>query len=413
MKTKSFNYVFLLALVAVFLSACQDGGKFVTITNETSRMRVEEPVIILRADLESAYGKLPVDKFPVLTTPEGDIVPVQHDDLTGDGLWDEMFMLITQPPESAISYSLLFVEPGELPVFEARTNVRFARIQDGEYIPLISGNRLSKEEGLAGGVFQMEGPAWENERVGFRNYFDVRNGMDIFGKITTDMVLDRVGINEDYHFKQDWGQDILRVGTSLGAGSLALEIDGELHRVAPEADGTYELITQGPLRSTLRFAFNNWVINGQTYSLVHEIDIFGGAWYYQSRVFLEANPGNATLVAGITSIDLAEKKALELQNSSVITIATHGPQAYDYEQLGMAIMLNQNTYVGYDHTDDQSGMPNTFIVRMNPIGNEPVSFRYYACWDYSEPRFSDADYFTEFLNYEGMKMAAPLVVALK
>jgi hypothetical protein len=71
MKTKSFNYVFLLALVAVFLSACQDGGKFVTITNETSRMRVEEPVIILRADLESAYGKLPNGKFPVLTTEGG------------------------------------------------------------------------------------------------------------------------------------------------------------------------------------------------------------------------------------------------------------------------------------------------------------------------------------------------------
>ena len=39
----------------------------------------------------------------------------------------------------------------------------------------------------------MEGSAWENDLVGFRNYMDQRNGMDIFGKTTPDMVLDQCG----------------------------------------------------------------------------------------------------------------------------------------------------------------------------------------------------------------------------
>jgi len=30
-------------------------------------------------------------------------------------------------------------------------------------------------------AFQMEGPGWENDVVGFRNYFDARNGIDIYG----------------------------------------------------------------------------------------------------------------------------------------------------------------------------------------------------------------------------------------
>ncbi len=43
-------------------------------------------------------------------------------------------------------------------------------------------------------AYQMEGPAWENDLVGFRNYLDQRNGMDIFGKIESRMVLDSVGV---------------------------------------------------------------------------------------------------------------------------------------------------------------------------------------------------------------------------
>ena len=401
-----------LFLLAVMLTGCKSGQPEIVITNAEPLMRVDEPVIMSRADLESRLGKLPAGTLPVLVSASGDTLAVQHDDRDGDGLWDEMLVLVTQDPEQTASYSLAFVAPVELPVPETRTSVRFARIQDGEYIPLITAKRLTAEEGLAGGVFQMEGPAWENEKVAFRNYFDVRNGMDIFGKTTRDMVLHRVGINEDYHYKQDWGQDILRVGASLGSGSLALELDGKLYRVGPGAEAYYELVNQGPLRSTIRFTFSNWMIEGEEYELVHDIDILAGTWYYTSRVTLTKNPGNATLIAGITTIDLPEKSAQVHIDQSVVTIATHGPQAYDYEMLGMAIMLKEDAYAGYFHTEAQSDIPLTFAIRMQVAENEPVVFRYYACWDYSEPRFTDPGYFMEFLMYESAKWAKPLKVTI-
>ncbi len=43
-------------------------------------------------------------------------------------------------------------------------------------------------------VYQMEGPAWENDIVAFRNYYDARNGIDIYGKRVNEMVLDSVGL---------------------------------------------------------------------------------------------------------------------------------------------------------------------------------------------------------------------------
>ena len=40
------------------------------------------------------------------------------------------------------------------------------------------------------------------------------------------MVLDEVGTDtaKNYHQLSDWGMDILKVGTSLGAGALALQL---------------------------------------------------------------------------------------------------------------------------------------------------------------------------------------------
>ena len=45
-------------------------------------------------------------------------------------------------------------------------------------------------------LYQMEGPAWESDKVAYRFYLDERNRIDIFGKSTPKMVLDIVGKND-------------------------------------------------------------------------------------------------------------------------------------------------------------------------------------------------------------------------
>jgi hypothetical protein len=273
---------------------------------------------------------------------------------------------------------------------------------------------LSAADGLAGGKFQFEGPGWENDRVGFRNYFDIRNGIDIFGKLTSDMVLDRVGINENYHVHQEWGMDILKVGASLGGGSLALERNGNLHRVAPDAEGTYELITQGPLRSVFQLRFDNWLIDDNTYTLIHEISIHGGAWFYESKVYLDAPGGQHTIIGGITSLDLDDKTAYrEIRSEGVVAFGTHGTQAIEGEVLGMAIMVDEDFYAGYEYIEEGEDISDTFMINMSHSDDKSVSFRFYSCWELSEPRFSQADYFYEFLSNEGKKMAQPLRIVMR
>ncbi len=64
----------------------------------------------------------------------------------------------------------------EYPEFPQKTNIRFARHADfNEELEYAERLQSSKTE-ISSKEFLMEGPAWENDLIGFRNYFDLKNG---------------------------------------------------------------------------------------------------------------------------------------------------------------------------------------------------------------------------------------------
>lgn len=415
---KTLKISALALLLAMVFMACQKSESLITLTNDTSIERIDEAIAISRADLEKQIGKISKGLVPMLTSENEEVIPSQIDDLDGDGQWDELFLLADIAANSSINLKITLVKANELPTFTQRSNVWLASPQeDGTYREVKAVNRpnITRENhGQTKKYFQFEGPGWENDRVGFRNYFDERNGMDIFGKTTTDMVLQNVGIDEDYHALQTWGMDILKVGASLGAGSIALEIDGTLHRVAPGSEGSYELVANGPLRSIFRFRFNNWVINENTYSVLHEITIYGGAWYYVSRVSVEGVEGNANIVTGITTIDLDHKQATFTDfDNGIVALSTHGQQAIEGEYLGMAVMLCKDSYIDFEYLDGKAeDINHTFIVRLKK-SEKPSTFRFYSAWELSDRIFAEAESFQELLKHDALRIASPIQLEIK
>jgi hypothetical protein len=415
---KGLKVYLLVFFLAAFSMACQRSEFTIVLTNDTSYDRVDEPVIISRADLEKQTGKISDGFVPMLVAENGMVIPSQADDINGDGIWDELFLLASLAAHSQARLSLSLVNPGQLPVFIRRSNVRLASPQeDGIYTEVKAAERpaISRENhGQTRRFFQFEGPGWENDRVGFRNYFDERNGMDIFGKTTEVMVLENVGINEDYHALQDWGMDILKVGASLGAGAIALELDGDLHRVAPGSDGSYKLVTNGPLRSIFQLRFDNWNIKGNQFRVLHEITIYGSAWYYKSNVSVESDVQEVNIVTGITTLDLDEKQAnfTDYENG-IVSLSTHGQQAIEGEYLGMAVMLETDDYLDYEYLDANApDINHTFAIRMKP-GQSSVSYKFYSSWEVSDERFASSAGFAALLENDALRMGSPLEVQIK
>jgi len=414
---KSLKIHLLVFLMATFSMACQRSENTLVLTNDTPYERVDEPVVITRAELEKQTGKIAVGLVPMLTSENGEVIPSQVDDLDGNGEWDELFLLANIPANANTNLKLKLVKPEKLPEFTQRSNIWLASPQeDGSYLEVKKADRpaISRENhGQTRYLFQFEGPGWENDRLGFRNYFDERNGMDIFGKTTESMVLQNVGVDEDYHALQDWGMDILKVGASLGAGSIALEVNGNLHRGGPGSQGSYELVTNGPMRSILRFRFDNWQIENTTCSVLHEIFIYGGAWYYVSKVSVEGLD-DAKIVTGITTIDLEEKQAsFSDYENGIVSLSTHGQQAIEGEYLGMAVILTEADYLGFEYLDENAeDINHTFIVRMKSA-EKPAAFRYYSAWELSDQNFASAEKFEEMLKADAQRMGSPVRVEIK
>lgn len=414
---KSGYYLVLCSFMMLSLS-CSRPEASIVLSNPTSWDRVDEPVVITRTDLEKQMGKISNGFVPMLTSEGGMVIPTQVDDLNGDGTWDELFLLANVPAQSRIALTVTLINPGQLPVFTQRSQAWLASPQeDGSYQEVKTVQRPAitrQNHGQTKRYFQFEGPGWENDRLGFRNYFDERNGMDIFGKTTETMVLQNVGINEDYHKLQSWGMDILKVGASLGAGSIALEVDGQLRRVAPGSEGTYELVTNGPLRSIIRLGFDNWQVEGNTFHVLHEITIYGGAWYYLSTVTVEGMTDNSRVVTGIVSLDLEDKQAgfTDYENG-IVALSTHGRQAIEGEYLGMAVMLHKADYSAYTYLDANApDINHTFAVKMN-AGQTLVSYKFYSAWELSDERFASAEAFAQLLKNDALIMGSPIQLEIK
>ncbi len=410
-------FFLFIAVVLISASGCEQPWQRVLILeNNTEVSRTDEALTITRVDMERWFGDLPADLTPVLINSDGDTIPSQADDLMGNDVWDELFFLYSFDPLEEVEVTLEFVLPEDVPSFERRSNIHFARITDQdeyEEVTYMDRPSIAPEDAIrTREFFQYEGPGWENDVVGFRNYFDERNGFDIFGKTTSEMVLQDVGIDEDYHELQDWGMDILKVGSTLGAGNIALIENDTLIRAAFPSNSYFKEVVEGPLRSIFRLVFEDWQVGGETYDLVHEISIWGGAWFYEADIILSGIEEEKTMAAGITTLDLQED-SLHVDESfqDHVFIATHDTQGYMGEYLGMAIMVNKDHYSGYDKAPEEGAdVVQSYYVEM-PLKNDlPSTYRFYSCWELSDENLRNRDYFLDLLRSDAFRMDHPIVI---
>lgn len=251
----------------------------------------------------------------------------------------------------------------------------------------------------------MEGPAWENDLVGFRNYYDARNGIDIFGKATTDMALDSAGIRgQNYHELDDWGMDILKVGNSLGAGAIGLRVDDEVYRVGSSDRGTYEFITEGPVRAMLKLNYFGVPVAGRTYDIEHQISIYADDHFYRSEVTVDGLHGDEQLVTGI--VNMHQKESFTLQESGIQIIGSHGAQAYLGENLGMALLVPEDELIqSWKAPEEGDGIVETHMVSLRFDNHGTAEYYFFSGWEYQDEGFKTKEYFQQHVVAAANKLA--------
>ena len=216
MKISYITYI-MTALLA--LSCNTSNEILIEVINLSDQQRDDATILLNRGEITN-MTELPEGMVPILKSRKGAYLPCQVDDVNGDGKWDELYAPIDMEPGKQKTVILDFINPADYPEFKTRTNLHLGDAARQGYPELTQASRLEgvsyhNYSGRTSAAYQMEGVAWENDKVGFRNYMDQRNGMDIFGKLTEEMVLDNVGIADgpSYHEPDVWGMDVLKVAT--------------------------------------------------------------------------------------------------------------------------------------------------------------------------------------------------------
>jgi len=397
----------------------------ITVTNTTSLERKDEQVVLTRTAIEKEIGQIPDGQFVTLYNGANPVA-VQFDDMDGDQRWDEVVFLYSFAPHEQLVLKPTITQHPNL-AKKQRAYVRQKhKNADDSFGAIVTTDTMPYQNSPTDFTVQAlppyltEGPAWENDKVGFRIYFDTRNTKDIWGKTTDKMVLDFVGVDPKviYHHLDWWGMDIFKVGSSLGAGSLALHIklpDGKDSRVRLGEKNidqvTYRQISAGPLRAVFELQYKGWKVaeNLPKVDLKEQISIWGGHYFYESKVQLDKCPSGSALVTGYANFLSAGDHTYGSADGSALY--TDDLQSENQDGLGLGIITQKARNVVMGRTrNDLTDVQNTSFVQIPAKPHKPIVFRFVSGWQKSDPMFETKKGFADYVKTETQLFAAPLQI---
>lgn len=236
-----------------------------------------------------------------------------------------------------------------------------------------------------------EGPGWESNLVGYRFYLDWRNANDVFGKKTEDMVLEQVGQDgyDSYHNMCDWGMDVLKVGKSLGIGSIGYWNGMAAERVAETDSVISKIISNGPLRAMIQTDYYGWTTNDFKTKCTSLLSIDANTRLTRQILILGEEVAN--ICTGIHKDTTCE--VIKIVEGEWTALGTWGKQSLNNDMLGLVVIAKTKDII--DFTTD----PDNQVMILKP-DNKIVSWYFGATWESEKYAVKTIDEFREYILKE-------------
>ncbi len=327
------------------------------------------------------------------------IVPSQWSDINGDGTLDVLSVEIQL--KAGDSQPITLINSSESGHHQAlkKTQAELwhkttGKFKDGKYV---GGGNFSRFDSLRvpdgftdhAYFIKYEGPGWESDKVGYRLYLDWRNAIDVFGKRSSELVLDQVGLDgyESYHHMQDWGMDVLKVGKSLGIGSTAWWDGEKAIRVEQTDSVSCKILSDGNLRSQVKIWYNGWQLQDEKIDLVSLKSIDAGS--RMTREYLSFNKPVANVCTGIRKEADTEKIGLISANRNWGCLATWGQQSLNKDYLGLAVIYP----LQYEPSVTEDKHSHVVVFQK---ASKSVEYYFLAAWELEQNGITTRE---DFINY--------------
>lgn len=250
-----------------------------------------------------------------------------------------------------------------------------------------------------------EGPGWESDKVGYRFYLDQRNATDVFGKKTSDMVLMGVGQDgfDSYHNMQSWGMDVMKVGKSLGIGSIGKWVDTSAVRVEKTDSITSRILENGNIYSAIQTKYYGWKAGNDTINVDSRLSIYSGTRWTQYKI----GTGKETQVATGLVKDKTAKLIKDSGNeTSFGYMLTYGKQSLNNDKLGIAVIFDSKDFAAFK--EDAF----SHVVELN-ARNGSVQYYFAAAWELEKEGITSEEQFINYVKRAARELAKPVEISIK
>ncbi|MCK4746712.1 MAG: DUF4861 family protein, partial [Bacteroidales bacterium] len=213
-----------------------------------------------------------------------------------------------------------------------------------------------------------------------------------------------------YHEPAAWGMDVLKVGTSLGAGAIGYQFKDSIYRVGDNGSGTYRVLFEGSQRSRFNLKYMDWDVGGTPIDVQQQVEIVAGRHYYQGMVTYSGTGEAINLVAGIVNMKSEALHVVDL-DAHHTALLTHDAQSEDGSLLAMALVVPKNYLVEHGEAKaNGEGIIQTYYAVLEARPGEPVPYRFYALWEKEDPRWASLENVTGYLKTEAARWTQSVII---
>jgi hypothetical protein len=371
---RSFLFACLLGLSGSLLA---QSSTPIQVTNTTATSLTQAVVEIPWAIILKAYPQVDTSQF-VVHTSDGWEVPYQLEH-RGKKPVQNLLVQLSLDPKQSIQ---LMLRKGRPAPVKAKTYCRYVPERFDDF-------------------------AWENDKVAFRIYGAALNGRsdnaygtDIWAKRTNELVLDRWYKQDDYHKDHGEGLDYYHVGLTLGAGDIGVFLNDSIQFVHNYR--SWEILDNGPLRSTFRVTFDPYMIKGITVREVRTVSLDAGAQLSKVQVHIEhTSPKPLPVVVGIS---LRSEPSPLLQDVKNGIMGYWEPKHGTDGTIGVGCVFTTHPIPmlrKYDHT----------LARLTANSTDDLIYYTGGAWDKAGRITSSTDWFA-YLQQSATQQKQPPVIKI-
>ena len=366
----------LLVLLAALVAQAQTALK-VSVRNPLSVRRTAVPVTIqLEQPVRSA---LVVDS-------RGEEQPCQLDDLDNDGRYECLSFIVAEiGGKKTLDYSVTLSNEGQprayTPQVYAEMMLTNKKIKSSNKQDLYISSLTVDNGTNPYWMLHHHGPAFENDMVAYRIYFDERQTVDIYGKYRRALELRDTQFYPDSEQKAaGYGDDVLWVGKTFGVGAMRGWNKGAMQMLQDVESRTLSVVSRGPLRTVVKVVDKGWnprypdtCTHDERIDMTTYYTLYAGRRDCQVDILFSRDASRLQLSTGLVNVkqssEYSDGRGLRGCWGTDWPVSAKDSVGHKRETVGLGICL-PSTNVISELPADKSNYP--FVV-----GNIATSMRYH------------------------------------